>query len=96
MARRIHGEHVVGLLYDQRALMIGALDPLIYTGTVLASKAATRPFARLVHAAKVQETVLLGTRDEADKAPASVRLLHERVEGDLPRPAPSWYPLFCP
>ena len=86
MARRVHGERVVGLLYGQRALLIGALDPLTYTGTVLASKAAARPFARLVHTAKVQEAVLLGTRDEADEALASVRRLHERVEGNLSEP----------
>jgi hypothetical protein len=29
MARRVHGERSVGLLYGQRALLIGALEPLI-------------------------------------------------------------------
>ena len=28
MARRVHGERSVGLLYGQRALLIGALEPL--------------------------------------------------------------------
>jgi uncharacterized protein (DUF2236 family) len=87
MARRVHGERVVGLLYGQRALLIGALDPLTYTGTVLASKAAGRPFSRLVHTAKLQESVFLGSREEADQALAAVRRLHERVEGRLPAAA---------
>jgi hypothetical protein len=35
MARRVHGEQSVGLLYGQRALLIGALEPLTYTRTML-------------------------------------------------------------
>lgn len=87
MARRVHGDRAVGLLYGQRALLIGALEPLAYTGTVLASKAGDYPFARLTHTAKVQEAVFLGTRKEADEVLAAVRRLHERVKGRLPEPA---------
>ena len=58
----------VGLLYGQRALLIGALEPLTYTGTMLSTRAADQPFQRLARTAKIQETVLLGTREEADKA----------------------------
>jgi len=87
MARRVHGDRVVGLLYGQRALLIGALEPLTYTATVLASKAGDHPFTRLAHTAKVQEAVLLGTRDEADEALAAVHRLHERVDGKLPEAA---------
>jgi uncharacterized protein (DUF2236 family) len=87
MARRVHGDRAVGLLYGQRALLIGALEPLTYTGTVLTTKAGDHPFARLAHTAKVQETVFLGTREEADEALAAVRRLHERVEGRLPEAA---------
>jgi len=87
MARRVHGDRAVGLLYGQRALLIGALEPLTYTGTMVASKAGSYPFARLAHTAKVQETVFLGTREEADAVLASVRRLHERVRGTLPEAA---------
>jgi uncharacterized protein (DUF2236 family) len=87
MARRVHGDRAVGLLYGQRALLIGALEPLAYTGTVLTTKAGDHPFARLAHTAKVQEAVFLGTREEADETLAAVRLLHERVEGKLPEAA---------
>jgi uncharacterized protein (DUF2236 family) len=82
-ARRVHGERAVGLLYGQRALLIGALEPLTYTGTMTSTGAGDRPFQRLARTAKVQETVLLGTRAEADKALAAVHRLHERVNGTL-------------
>jgi len=83
VARRVHGERAVGLLYGQRALLIGALEPLTYTGTMMSTGAGDRPFQRLARTAKVQETVLLGTRAEADKALAAVHRLHERVNGTL-------------
>jgi uncharacterized protein (DUF2236 family) len=87
VARRVHGERSVGLLYGQRALLIGALEPLTYTGTMLSTKAQDRPFQRLARTAKIQETVLLGTRAEADKALAAVHRLHARIDGELPEAA---------
>jgi uncharacterized protein (DUF2236 family) len=87
MARRVHGDRAVGLLYGQRALLIGALEPLTYTGTMLSTKAGEWPFARLTRTAKIQETVFLGTREEADKALAAVHRLHERIKGELKKPA---------
>jgi uncharacterized protein (DUF2236 family) len=87
VARRVHGERAVGLLYGQRALLIGALEPLTYTGTMMSTTSADRPFQRLARTAKIQETILLGTREEADKALAVVHRLHERVKGTLPEAA---------
>jgi uncharacterized protein (DUF2236 family) len=87
VARRVHGERSVGLLYGQRALLIGALEPLTYTGTMQSTKAGDMPFRRLARTAKIQETILLGTREEADKALAAVHRLHERVSGELTEPA---------
>jgi uncharacterized protein (DUF2236 family) len=87
MARRVHGERSVGLLYGQRALLIGALEPLTYTGTMLSTRSADRPFERLARTAKIQETVFLGTREEADEALAAVHRLHERIKGTLPEAA---------
>jgi uncharacterized protein (DUF2236 family) len=97
----VHGERAVGLLYGQRALLIGALEPLTYTGTMLSTSAADYPFRRLARTAKIQETVLLGTREEADKALAAVQRLHERVKGTLPEaagvhPADTPYSAFDP
>jgi uncharacterized protein (DUF2236 family) len=91
----------VGLLYGQRALLIGALEPLTYTGTMLSTAAGDHPFTRLARTAKIQETVFLGTRAEADKALAAVHRLHERIKGELPEaagphPAGSAYSAFDP
>lgn len=101
IARMVHGDRSVGLLYGQRALLIGALEPLTYTGTMISTSAADFPFRRLARTAKIQETVLLGTREEADKALASVQRLHERVKGTLPEaagvhPAGTPYSAFDP
>ena len=101
MARRVHGERSVGLLYGQRALLIGALEPLTYTGTMLSTKAGDWPFTRLARTAKIQETVFLGTREEADKALAAVHRLHETIKGTLPEaagahPAGAAYSAFDP
>lgn len=87
MARRVHGERSVGLLYGQRALLIGALEPLTYTATMLSTRSGERPFERLARTAKVQETILLGTREEAEQALSAVRRLHEKVKGRLPEAA---------
>ncbi len=95
MARRVHGDRAVGLLYGQRALLIGALEPLTYTGTMLTTKSGDFPFTRLAHTAKVQETVFLGSREEADKALAAVHRLHERISGTLPAAA-GQYPAGTP
>jgi uncharacterized protein (DUF2236 family) len=97
----VHGERAVGLLYGQRALLIGALEPLTYTGTMLSTTSADRPFERLARTAKIQETVLLGTRQEADRALAAVHRLHERIKGTLPEaagthPAGTPYSAFDP
>ncbi len=101
MARRVHGDRAVGLLYGQRALLIGALEPLTYTGTMLSTRSGDRPFERLARTAKIQETVFLGTRAEADEALARVRRVHETVAGELPEaagahPAGTPYSAFDP
>jgi uncharacterized protein (DUF2236 family) len=101
IARMVHGERSVGLLYGQRALLIGALEPLTYTGTMMSTRSANRPFQRLARTAKIQETILLGTREEADKALAVVQRLHERIKGTLPEaagvhPAGAAYSAFDP
>jgi uncharacterized protein (DUF2236 family) len=101
LARRVHGERSVGLLYGQRALLIGALEPLTYTGTMLSTNAGNHPFTRLARTAKIQETVFLGTRAEADKALGAVHRLHTRIEGTLDEdagahPAGTAYSAFDP
>lgn len=101
IARRVHGERSVGLLYGQRALLIGALEPLTYTGTMLSTRSGDRPFERLARTARIQETVFLGTREEADAVLAKVHRLHETIAGELPEaagphPAGTPYSAFDP
>ena len=99
--RRVHSERSVGLFYGQRALMIGALNPLAFVGTTEHTNAKQKPFQRLAHTAEVFETVFFGTRAEADRALAFVQRLHERVRGEMPEdagkvPAGTPYSAFDP
>src|SRR4051794_3917368 len=87
--RRIHSERAVGLFYGQRALMIGALNPLAFVGTTEHTNAKQKPFQRLSHTAEVFETIFFGTRAEADRSLAFVQRLHERVRGEMPEDAGS-------
>lgn len=89
--RRVQEERAVGLIYGQRALMVGAMSsPLSYYGTAAHTAAKAKPFQRLVHTAKMFEAVFFGTHEEADKALAFVHRLHERVEGTLPEGLGPW------
>jgi uncharacterized protein (DUF2236 family) len=85
--RRIHSERAVGLFYGQRALMIGALNPLTFVGTLLHTNARLKPFQRLSHTAEVFETIFFDTKAEADKMLAFVDRLHQRVKGEMPEDA---------
>lgn len=99
--RRVQEERVVGLFYGQRALCIGALNPLNYVGTSEHTAAKLTPFKRLAHTAKWFEAVMFGSRDEADRVLATVHRKHERVHGTLPEdagrfPAGTPYDAFDP
>ena len=99
--RRVHGERAVGLFYGQRALAIGALNPVAFTGTIENTAGRMRPFKRLAHTGKVFEEIYFGTRAEADAALAFVHRLHKRVVGEMPAdtgpyPAGTHYSAFDP
>jgi uncharacterized protein (DUF2236 family) len=101
MLRQVHDEHLVGLLYGQRALCIGALAPLNYVGTSEHSYAKLTPFKRLAHTGKAFELIFFGTRADADRVLAYVDRLHHRVKGELgagagPFPAGTPYSAFDP
>lgn len=95
VARRVHAERAVGVLYGQRALLLGALEPLTYVGTMQSTKSDRWPFLRLARTARIHEAVLLGTREEADRALESVSRLHRQVAGRLPEAA-GGYPVGTP
>jgi len=99
--RMVQEERLVGLHFGQRALAIGALQPVNYTGTSRSTGGRERPFRRLVRTANDFEAIFFGTRAEADKVLAKVRRMHERVNGELPRdagryPAGTRYDAFDP
>ena len=87
MLRRVHSQRAVGLFYGQRALMIGALNPRAFVGTLEHTNARLKPFQRLSHTAEVFETIYFGSREEADRVLAFVHQLHERVVGEMPADA---------
>lgn len=88
--RRVQEERIVGLLFGQRALLLGAAHPLNYLGTIVSTRGKGAPFGRLSHTGKVFETVFFGTRAEADRALAHVHPLHERVRGTLSEQVGKW------
>jgi uncharacterized protein (DUF2236 family) len=87
LLRHVHSQRAVGLFYGQRALCIGALNPLAFVGTLQNTNARLKPFQRLAHTAEVFETIFFGTREEADRVLAFVHRLHERVKGEMPENA---------
>ncbi len=93
--RRIHEQRSVGLLYGQRALLIGALHPVNFTGTFLASSALAAPWQRLARTGKAFETIFFGTRADADEVLGRVARLHTRVRGEMPGAAGA-YPARTP
>ena len=90
MLRRVQRERAVGLLYGQRALGIGALDPRNFMGTLLHDRSADRPFHRLVATAKMFEAIFFGSREKAEKILAAVHGMHSQVKGTLPENAGSF------
>jgi uncharacterized protein (DUF2236 family) len=84
LLRQVYGERVVGFFYGQRALCVGAANPLTYLATVIHSKGRRKPFERLAHTAQVFETVIFANRTEADRVLAIVNEAHRCVEGVLP------------
>jgi uncharacterized protein (DUF2236 family) len=88
--RRVHEERAVGLLYGQRALLIGALQPLNYLGTVMHDHGDRLPFQRLSHTGRIFETVFFGTRAQADRGLRYTAAVHTRVRGEIPEAAGAW------
>jgi uncharacterized protein (DUF2236 family) len=81
---RVHRERVVGMFYGQRALMIGATNPLSYFVAAMHSTSRQRPFYRLARTAEMIETVIFASQTEADKVLKAVYEVHRRAEGRMP------------
>ncbi|WP_433195245.1 oxygenase MpaB family protein [Nocardia sp. CA-107356] len=92
MARRVMSKRAVGLTYGQRALVIGAVHPLLYVGTAENTEHRMTPYTRLALTGKLFEAVFLGSKDEADRALAFTAKKHAKVVGELPEDAGAHHP----
>ncbi|MBF6179771.1 oxygenase MpaB family protein [Nocardia otitidiscaviarum] len=92
MIRRVMRKRAVGLTYGQRALVIGAVNPLLYVGTAENTQHRTTPYTRLALTGRLFEAVFLGSKAEADRALSFTRKRHAPVSGGLPEAAGDKHP----
>ena len=92
MAVRVMSKRAVGLTYGQRALVIGAVHPLLYIGTATHTEHRESPYTRLAITGRLFEAVFLGSRAEADRALEFTRRKHARVSGAISEDAGPAYP----
>ncbi|BDU02342.1 MULTISPECIES: oxygenase MpaB family protein [Nocardia] len=92
MVRRVMSKRAVGLTYGLRALVIGAVHPLLYVGTAENTEHRMTPYTRLALTGRLFEAVFLGSRAEADRALAFTRKRHVKVRGALPEDAGAHHP----
>ncbi len=103
MLHRLQSVRSVGLMFGQRALVIGGTDPVNYVGTADHTREPDkeRPYRRLVRTAIVFETVFFEPADKADAMLRRVENLHGGVHGEMgesagPYPAGTEYSAFDP
>ncbi len=84
LIRRVHRERAVAL-YGPRALLMQAAHPLAVSGLLAHSNALDDPYERLARTAQTMNTIVFGTRAEADRLTAHVRAMHARVRGRIPQ-----------
>ena len=92
MIRRVMRKRAVGLTYGLRALVIGAVHPLLYVGTAENTAHRATPYTRLALTGRLFEAVFLGDKEEADRALAFTHKRHVPVEGVLPEDAGPHHP----
>jgi uncharacterized protein (DUF2236 family) len=83
MIRRIHRERAVALS-GPRALLMQAAHPLAVSGLLAHSSALDDPYDRLARTVQVVNTVVFGSRSDADRVTRRVRAMHRSVSGRLP------------
>jgi uncharacterized protein (DUF2236 family) len=85
MIRRVHRERAV-VLSGPRALLMQAAHPLAVFGLLAHSSALDEPYERLARTAQVMDTIIFGSREDAERITRRVRAMHRRVSGTLPEP----------
>lgn len=86
MLRRVHREVAVALS-GPRALLMQAAHPVAFEGFFAHTGALDAPYERLARTAAVMDTIVFGSRADADRATRRVRAMHRRVRGELASPA---------
>jgi uncharacterized protein (DUF2236 family) len=86
MLQRVHRETAVAFS-GPRALLMQATHPVAFEGFFAHTGALDRPYARLRRTAQVMDTIVFGSRADADRAAGRVRAIHRRVRGELAQPA---------
>jgi uncharacterized protein (DUF2236 family) len=81
MVVRVMSKRAVSLTYGQRALVVGATDPVLYLGTAQHTSHRETPWTRLSLTARLFEDVFLGDRATADRALAFTARKHASVVG---------------
>jgi uncharacterized protein (DUF2236 family) len=96
VAVQVMSNRAVGLTYGQRALVIGAVHPRLFVGTVQHTAHRQTPYTRLMLTARLFEAVFLGTKEEADRALEFTRRKHATVTGTMAEDAGPAYPAGTP
>src|SRR3569832_613022 len=82
MLRIVHRERAVALS-GPRALLMQAAHPLAVSGLLAHSTAVEEPYARLARSAEVMNSIVFGTKGDADRGTKRVRAMHRRVNGKI-------------
>lgn len=83
VVRRVHRERALALS-GPRALLMQAAHPLAVAGLLAHSSALDEPYERLARTAEVMNTIVFGSRQQADMVTRRVREMHRRVSGRIP------------
>jgi uncharacterized protein (DUF2236 family) len=82
MLRRVHREWAVALSAP-RALLMQATHPVAWAGFFTHTGALDEPYVRLERTAQVMDTIMFGSRANADRMTRRVRAMHRRVAGEM-------------
>jgi uncharacterized protein (DUF2236 family) len=86
MVRRVQREMVIAFC-GPRALLMQATHPVAFEGFFAHTGAMDEPYERLRRTAQILNTIIFGSRADADRATRRVRAMHKRVRGELTKPA---------
>jgi uncharacterized protein (DUF2236 family) len=84
--RRVYRERALALA-GPRALLMQAAHPLAVSGLLAHTDSLEEPYDRLARTAVVMNTIIFGSRTEADRVTRRVRAMHRTVKGALRGPA---------